>query len=167
METWFRKTEAMLYEHKILCAELNAWIAEQADELMNRSYMPSSHLEPMGGSTGRISRPTETYAILRASFPQLPPLVQEKYVQAQQIQAAIGAMTAVERRIYQMKYMDERPDIDIWLELGLSKTSFYRYRRRLVEKVAEIIGIKRPEKTRWNENGTFLERFWDETAEKV
>lgn len=153
-ETWFQQTEKMLYEHKIICAELTAWLTERREELMNRSYLPSFSTEPIG-STGRVSKPTETFAILRASFPELPAEIRRKYIQAKQIEAAITAMTPPEQQIYKLKYIEERVDVDIWSELDISKATYYRRRRELVEKVADVLGVK----DRKKQNETKMRRF--------
>lgn len=145
MESWFKTTEAWLYSYKVWIAEIRSW---QIEQFKRYSQMPSltAILRQEGTvQTSKVSDSTQQWAIARTDFPnnvEMPQNLKEKYIKAAKMQAALSALTARERRIYELKYVEEWRDVHIWTELESSKSAFYRSRYELVRKVATILGLK-------------------------
>lgn len=151
LPSWFRTTESWLYKYKTWLAELQAWEVEQAAKYEDVPPI-TMRLNPTGKvQTSDVARMTEMYAVARANFPEnlpMPKDLRTKYIRVQKLYAAIGALTAAEQRLFKRKYQQEMRDMDIWIDMGVSKTVFYTRRRLLVCKVAKILGLNE------NDNGS-------------
>jgi hypothetical protein len=46
----------------------------------------------------------------------------------------------IKLRIVERKYFNREPDETIWTELGISRTTFYRYRLEILQEIADELG---------------------------
>lgn len=44
-------------------------------------------------------------------------------------------------KLFELKYIDCRPAKEVWLLMGVSDVTFYRYRRELIAMVGQILGL--------------------------
>ena len=137
---WYRKTEAVLYKHKFMEARIEVLEAEYED-MMPKATGSYVAFKGDGTSTPETSE-TEFFGIKRANS-----RVRRELIRLTTLNEALKAVRALlseeERRLINNKYDQCKSDSYIWHCLGMSKRTFYYFKKDTVEKVAEGIGYKR------------------------
>lgn len=57
------------------------------------------------------------------------------------IDKAISILGDKHAKLFELKYIDCRPPKEVWLLLGISDMTYYRYRRELIAMVGQIMGL--------------------------
>lgn len=57
------------------------------------------------------------------------------------IDKAISILGDKYKKLFELKYIDCRPAKEVWLLMGVSDVTFYRYRRELIAMVGQILGL--------------------------
>ena len=57
------------------------------------------------------------------------------------IDKAISILGDKHSKLFKLKYIDCRPPKEVWLLLGVSDMTYYRYRRELIAMVGQIMGL--------------------------
>lgn len=57
------------------------------------------------------------------------------------IDKAISILGDKHAKLFELKYIDCRPPKEVWLLLGVSDMTYYRYRRELIAMVGQIMGL--------------------------
>ena len=77
-------------------------------------------------------------------FPMLNDVEKEKFLFVKQIDRAIeNALNEIEREIIQRKYLDNHrvKDIDVYLDLGLTKDQYYIHKKYAINLIATALRI--------------------------
>ncbi|MBZ9536815.1 ArpU family transcriptional regulator [Cytobacillus oceanisediminis] len=77
-------------------------------------------------------------------FPMLNDIEKEKFLFVKQIDRAIeNALNEIEREIIQRKYLDNHrvKDIDVYLDLGLTKDQYYIHKKYAINLIATALRI--------------------------
>lgn len=131
---YIRRAERALYSYHALIAAMENEIELEREGFGNLYPSMTAHYGGTGGGrSSEVSKPTERFGILRA----------EKSVQIRQIQRALGCLVEVERQLVDMKYFNPRlpRDPDVYKELGLGATAYYRVKRQAMRKIAIALNI--------------------------
>ena len=57
------------------------------------------------------------------------------------IDKAISILGDKHAKLFELKYIDCRPPKEVWLLIGVSDMTYYRYRRELIAMVGQIMGL--------------------------
>ena len=57
------------------------------------------------------------------------------------IDKAISILGDKYKKIFELKYIDDRPPKEVWLMMGVSAETYYRYRRELITMVGQVLGL--------------------------
>ena len=57
------------------------------------------------------------------------------------IDKAINILGNKHKKLFELKYIDDRPPKEVWLMMGVSAETYYRYRRELIATVGQILGL--------------------------
>ena len=57
------------------------------------------------------------------------------------IDKAISILGDKHSKLFKLKYIDCRPPKEVWLMMGVSAETYYRYRRELIATVGQILGL--------------------------
>lgn len=57
------------------------------------------------------------------------------------IDKAISILGEKHAKLFELKYIDCRPPKEVWLLMGISDVTYYRYRRELIATVGQILGL--------------------------
>ncbi|CAM5579241.1 hypothetical protein SAFG77S_09064 [Streptomyces afghaniensis] len=77
-------------------------------------------------------------------FPMLNDIEKEKFLFVKQIDRALeNALNEIEREIIQRKYLDNHrvKDIDVYLDLGLTKDQYYIHKKYAINLIATALRI--------------------------
>lgn len=77
-------------------------------------------------------------------FPMLNDVEKEKFLFVKQIDRALeNALNEIEREIIQRKYLDNHrvKDIDVYLDLGLTKDQYYIHKKYAINLIATALRI--------------------------
>lgn len=88
--------------------------------------------------TNAISKPCEDAAIYNVDGEQRMKLAYDR------VQAGLNALKRIERRIIQMRYLDNEDELDfsVYNEIGLSERSYYRRKSGALYKMAFAMGLE-------------------------
>lgn len=107
-----------------------------------------------GRSVGQTPDPTASRAQKVADYREKilgSKQFQEMYRRAKAIETVLGwlqyqwaqnhdIVQFIKLRIVERKYFNREPDETIWTELGISRTTFYRYRLEILQEIADELG---------------------------
>ena len=131
-QMYIRKVERILYEYPALKAgQENEHELEQIG-LGNLFPTLIGSYDDMPRGTD-ISDPTGKYGIKRA----------EKSIKIRQIERALDALNYEERKVIEEKYFNAAhpKDVQVYTELGLGSTYYYRVKDQAIRKVAMALNI--------------------------
>lgn len=57
------------------------------------------------------------------------------------IDKAINILGGKHAKLFKLKYIDCRPPKEVWLLLGVSDMTYYRYRRELIAMTGQLLGL--------------------------
>jgi ArpU family phage transcriptional regulator len=129
-----RKVESILREYPVLKASIENERQLEREGLGN--LFPSCtplYDELVSRGFSEYQSTTERYAIIRAT----------KIVRLQQIERALAVLNLDERFLIEKRYLDQSPadDMIVCDELGWSKRTYYRIKRRALDKLAMALNF--------------------------
>lgn len=119
----FAYVEAVLYDYPFLQARLKNYPVPHADILMP-------------GRVKDCTSPQEKFACREA----------ETIRKIAAVNAALQAMQPSERRLVRLKYFERWANYAVARKLHISESTFYEWRRRVIEKVALVLGVENLER---------------------
>ncbi|MBN2910788.1 DUF1492 domain-containing protein [Polycladomyces sp. WAk] len=130
-----RQVERLLREYPVLKAAIENERQLEREGLGNLfpSCTPLYEESVSRGHSEYHQSTTELYAIIRAT----------KMVRLQQIERALLVLNLDERYIIEKRYMDQSPadDMIVCDKLGWSKRTYYRIKRRALDKLAIALNL--------------------------
>ena len=139
----FRKVEKLLYDYKYLNQAI-ANLEAELETIMPQATSSVVRLGRGGTKTSSDTSQTERWGIKRAESPRavrLQSLLQEKRRQKAAIKGAREQLTDEENTFVWLRYDKEKQHKEIWEAMHMEGRSYYRFRRRVIEKVAKCIGL--------------------------
>ena len=140
--SYYRKTERLLYDYKTLDLAIRMLEAEL------ESIMPqvSTSVVKLGeGSTASPFRSqTEDWAIKRIESPRakrILKLLTEKKRWRQGIKEVRQQLTDEENTLVWMRYDLEKLHQEIWEALHMSRSNYFEFKNKLIEKIARYLGL--------------------------
>ncbi len=138
-QKYFQTVEAMLYDYKYL----DQAIANLEAEL--EAILPQTSTSVIKVGQGSTKTPfdtsqTERWGIKRAESRLRARLLEKKRHRAA-IKAAREQLTDEENTFVWLRYDKEKQHKEIWEAMHMEGRSYYRFRRRVIEKVAKCIGL--------------------------
>ncbi|MBN2909140.1 DUF1492 domain-containing protein [Polycladomyces sp. WAk] len=129
-----RQVEHLLREYPVLKAAIENERQLEREGLGN--LFPTCtpmYEESVSRGHSEYQSTTERYAIIRAT----------KMVRLQQIERALLVLNLDERYLIEKRYMDQSPadDMIVCDELGWSKRTYYRIKRRALDKLAIALNL--------------------------
>lgn len=138
-QKYFRTVEAMLYDYKYL----DQAIANLTAEL--EAIMPQTSTSVVKLGQGSTKTPfntsqTERYGIRRAES-RLREKLLEKRRHKKAIKAVREQLTDEENTFIWLRYDLERQHKEIWETIHMEERNYFRFRRRVINKIAKILGL--------------------------
>lgn len=138
-QKYFQAVEAMLYDYKYL----DQAIANLEAEL--EAIMPQTSTSVVRLGQGSTKTPfdtsqTERWGIRRAES-KLRVKLQEKRRHRSAIKAVREQLTDEENTFVWLRYDHEKPHKEIWEALHMEERNYFRFRRRVINKIAKILGL--------------------------
>lgn len=138
-QKYFQIVEAMLYDYKYL----DQAIANLEAEL--ESIMPQTSTSVVRLGQGSTKTPfdtsqTERWGIKRAES-KLRARLLEKRRHKKAIKAAREQLTDEENTFIWLRYDHEKQHKEIWETLHMEERNYFRFRRRVINKIAKILGL--------------------------
>ncbi len=139
-QRYFRQVEKMLYDYKYL----DQAIANLTAELEAIMPQVSSSIVRLG--QGNVAKSpsdtsqTEHWGIKRAES-RLRAKLLEKRRHKKAIKGAREQLTDEENTFVWLRYDKEKQHKEIWEAMHMEGSSYYRFRRRVVERVAKYMGL--------------------------
>jgi len=127
---YFRKIEAILYEYKEIVEELK----QRLDDLCY-SGLSSSVVQVSG--TCLYNNPVLRAVVGRLENRKIKALSEKIYA----IEKALQRLSDIERKIFQMRYVEVLPKERILKAIGLSNSAFYERLHRIVYAAGVELGI--------------------------
>ncbi len=138
-QKYFRQVEKLLYDYKYLDQAITTLEAELA------AIMPqtSTSVVKVGQSTTKTpfdTSQTERWGIKRAES-RLREKLLEKRRHKKAIKGAREQLSDEENTFVWLRYDKEKPHKEIWEAMHMEGSSYYRFRRRVVERMAKYMGL--------------------------
>ncbi len=115
----FAYVEAVLYDYPFLQARLRHYPVPHADIIVR-----SQVKDPTSPQERFACREAETIRMIAA------------------VNDALRAMQRAERQLVRLKYFERWPNYAVARKLHVSESTFYEWRRKVVEKVALALGLE-------------------------
>jgi ArpU family phage transcriptional regulator len=128
-----RQVERLLREYPVLKAAIENERQLEREGLGNLFPSCTPLYESVSGGYSEYQSTTERYAIIRAT----------KMVRLQQIERALLVLNLDERYLIEKRYLDQTPADDMFVcdELGWSKRTYYRIKKRALDKLAMALNL--------------------------
>ena len=139
----YRKVEAILYEYKTYDSaikNLQAEIEEIEPLASKENVGPIQQTDVAPGDTS----PTEGLAIYRMESKRalkLHSALKKKKARKEAIEEALRYCDEVERRIFELKYVEERGNKEVIDESALPQRTYNRIKDYFVKKIAVFLGF--------------------------
>ena len=138
-QKYFQQVERLLYDYKYL----DQAIANLEAEL--EAIMPQTSTSVVKLGQGSTKTPfdtsqTEHWGIKRADS-KLRARLLEKRRHKKAIKAVREQLSDEENTFVWLRYDHEKPHQEIWDEMHMERRNYYRFRRRVIEKVAKMLGV--------------------------
>jgi len=140
--SYYRQAERLLYDYKTydlaiknLEAELESILPPVSTSLLRLGE---------GSSDAPFRSLTEEWAIKRVESPRakrLIKLLMEKKRLRQGIKEARQQLTGEENTLVWMRYDLEKPHQEIWEALHMSRSNYFEFKNKLIEKIARYLGL--------------------------
>lgn len=138
-QKYFRQVEAMLYDYKYLDQAI-ATLAAEMDAIMPQTSTSVVRLGQGSTKTPFDTSQTERYGIRRAES-KLREKLLEKHRHKAAIKGAREQLTDEENTFIWMRYDHEKPHQEIWEALHMEERSYFRFRRKVIKKMAKALGL--------------------------
>lgn len=131
---YYRKVERALYEYPTLKTSVRNENQLEKSGLGNLyPSITSNYSEKIKGS-GRNESSTELYGMKRAI----------RSMKIEQIERTLReTMSPLEKQLIELKYFDQtmQTDIEVYHQMGVSETTYYRIKDRIIQKAAKALNI--------------------------
>ena len=138
-QKYFRQVERLLYDYKYLDQAIENLTAEL------ESIMPQTSTSVVRLGQGSTKTPfdtsqTERWGIKRAES-KLRARLLEKRRHKKAIKAVREQLTDEENTFVWLRYDHEKPHKEIWEALHMEERNYFRFRRRVINKIAKSLGL--------------------------
>lgn len=155
---WFRRIERMLYDYKTYDSAIRSLEVERQvlsgpydEDIMPQTSCSVVKLGQVSTKTPFDTSLTERWGIKRAELSRkrlrrVDRLLLEKRRHREGIRAAREGLTGEEAQFVWLKYDQEKTHIETRAALrqmvaNMSESTYYRLRRRTIEKIAKFMGV--------------------------
>ena len=131
---WYGKVEQLLEDYEAIQSQI---------EYLEAGMLPSqskSVVSMEGGQGTPESSETERYGIKRAESPERERIKQLER-EAKAVSRALENLTREESQLYYLRYRRQKKDSDVYSEMCLSETSYYRMKYSMCFKIAKFLGL--------------------------
>jgi DNA-directed RNA polymerase specialized sigma subunit len=138
----FRYTEKILYERKTYDTAIKQLEADLNNALEEITELQAVKIDDEPHGTGQGS-PIETY-VMRRDSPHIKYLknrIEEMKRYQKGIEQAMAYMTDTEKLLIKLFYDREKTARQCYIEMCMSRSSWYRLRQQIVYNVASFLGI--------------------------
>lgn len=138
-QRYYRQVETMLYDYKYLDQAI-ATLEAELEAIMPQTSTSVVKVGQGSTKTPFDTSPTERYGIRRAES-RLRVKLLEKRRHKEAIKGARERLSDEENTFVWLRYDHEKPHQEIWEEMHMERRNYYRFRRRVIEKLAKMLGF--------------------------
>lgn len=142
MEDNFRRIEKLLYDYKTYALAIKN-LRDDIDSLHMPTCISNYSDDPISHTVGNVSNSTMNHALRRVDSVKLDNMkkrLAEKLVNYDRITAIVSLFNDDELIIWERRYMKDQDVAVIYDSVGWSKTTYFRIRKNLVDKVMKCLG---------------------------
>ena len=141
-QNYFRQVEKLLYDYKYLDQAI-ANLEAELEAIMPQTTTSLIKIGQGGARNPFDTSQTEHWGIKRAESPRavrLQTLLREKRRHKKAIKGAREQLSDEENTFVWHRYDKEMPHEEIWEAMHMERRNYYRFRRRVIEKMAKMLG---------------------------
>lgn len=132
-----RLVEARLRQYPIDKRLVESWEKER-DEVAGALQSSSSHYGEILRGSGLQSDPTFSKVV---RLERIASRIDEARWYVKAIDDVLGVLSDLERRLIDMKYFKDVPDVQIMADLHISTSKYYAVRRKILSLMARRMGL--------------------------
>ncbi len=138
---WYRRTERLLKSFKNLPIEIeNLKLQLRMDRIAGPSI--TAKYKPVVIQTNSVSSPLESTVIKEESIEER---IELKEIRLKMLENTINAFNTEEHRVYNLRYELERGEKEVYIKLGMSRSSYFEFQKKVVLKAAKLLYIPVPD----------------------
>ncbi len=138
---WYRRTERLLKSFKNLPYEIeNLKLQLRLDQLAGPSI--TAKYKPVVTQLNSVSSPTESAVIKEETLEEK---IERKEIWFKKLENTIKAFNTEEHQLYKLRYEYERGEKEAYLNLQMSRSSYFEFQKKVVLKAAKLLCIPVPE----------------------
>jgi len=141
--SYYRKTERLLYDYKTYDSAIRNLEAE-LEEILPKVSTSVVKLGEAGSTASPFYSQTEDWAIKRIESPRakrIRRLLSEKKRLSKAIKEVREQLTDEENTLVRMRYDLEEPHLEIWESLHMSRSNYFEFKNKLIEKISRYLGL--------------------------